>query len=164
MGAVLARSSFALLTVCLVLACSCAWPTTRPTPAGARTDGKAPKHGAVSKKKAEPAKREKTINPLLWPLAVLIDRHRTHGTKWDGNRCPMYPSCSAFGQRALVDHGFLGLLLIIDRLFYRETGNLGGKYMLTPRRLSGARRHYDPVADSLPGTRPSLLLEGDFGR
>ncbi len=94
---------------------------------------------------------------LLWPLRGLIRRHRAVGTHLDGNRCPMYPSCASYGEDALRTQGFVGLLLLIDRLFYREVGQMESKYLPAPRRLSGHRRYYDPLADT--SARPSLLRE-----
>ena len=112
----------------------------------------------------EPQKEEAPL--LLRPLALLIEEHRENTTKMDGPRCPMYPSCAAWAQRAVERHGFLGLLLFVDRLFYRETGALAEKYFFAPRRLSGHLRYYDPLSDTFPlleGKRPSLYGE-DFAK
>lgn len=97
------------------------------------------------------------------PLDVVIEQHRETGTHIDGPRCPMYPSCAAYARHAVRDHGFVGLLMFIDRLFYREFGDLSTRYLVVPRRKSTAPRFYDPVSDSLPPGehRPSLFTE-DF--
>ena len=96
---------------------------------------------------------------LLVPLRALIRRHRAVGTHLDGSRCPMFPSCAAYGETALEKRGFLGFLLLLDRLFYREVGALDEKYMVAPRSLSEHRRYFDPLSDSMDGARPSLLRE-----
>lgn len=74
----------------------------------------------------------------------------------------MYPSCSAYAETAIRRHSVLGLMMFANRLFFAESGNLNEKYLLTPKRLSGEARYYNPVSDDLPfGSRPSLLRE-DF--
>ena len=53
--------------------------------------------------------------------------------------------------------------MTIDRMIYRESGNLYEKYLKTPLKLS-KNRFYDPVEDSLPIFKthhPSFLKE-DF--
>ena len=99
---------------------------------------------------------------LLLPLRALIRRHRAYGTHLDGNRCPMFPSCAAYGEQAIEQLGFRGLLLLIDRLFYREVGALENKYLVAPRQLSEHKRYFDPLADSATGSRPSLLKESFY--
>lgn len=114
--------------------------------------------------KAATAPEEDDGGLLLKPLMVLIHRHRRHGTRVDGPRCPLYPSCAAYADSAIRRYSFLGLMIFIDRLFFRETGDLSKKYLRTPRRLSRGIRYYDPLEDALPlleERRPSLLTE-DF--
>jgi hypothetical protein len=101
----------------------------------------------------------------LKPFHAMIRQHRELGTKIDGPRCPMYPSCAAYADRIIREDGFSGLLLFIDRLFYREFGKLSDRYMLAPRYLSKTPRYYDPVSDVVPGPespgnrRPSFFRE-----
>lgn len=101
------------------------------------------------------------------PFHAIIRDHQEVGTHIDGPRCPMYPSCSAYANRIIREDGFTGLLLFIDRLFYREFGRLSDRYMLAPRYMSKSPRFYDPVSDVLPdpdsprGRRPSFFQE-DF--
>lgn len=63
----------------------------------------------------------------------------------DGDRCPMYPSCSEYGIQALKKHGpFLGLMMIADRLMHeRDEMGCAPKVM-----VSGKCRYYDPVANN----------------
>ena len=82
------------------------------------------------------------------------------GTHLDGPRCPMYPSCAAYAEKAIRRHGFLGFLLSVDRLFFREAGGLERKYLFAAPHQSRHLRFYDPTEDSLgPARRPSLLRE-----
>ncbi|MCB1139630.1 MAG: membrane protein insertion efficiency factor YidD, partial [Leptospiraceae bacterium] len=75
---------------------------------------------------------------------ALVEYHRTKGTHLDGPRCPMYPSCASYAHRAIRSQGWYGLLLFVDRLFFREGGDLSNRYPVAPRRLSEAPRYYDP--------------------
>ena len=98
------------------------------------------------------------------PLRAIIRDHRERGTHIDGARCPMYPSCAAYAERALNEGGFMGFLYFIDRLFYREFGRLSERYLLAPRHMSQSPRYYDPLSDVLPpenGRRASFFRE-DF--
>ena len=97
---------------------------------------------------------------LLQPLDALLDAHTAEYTRYDGPRCPMYPSCAAYAKRAVRQEGFLGLLLFINRLFFAETGDLAARYLVAPRRFSGDPRYYNPLEDDL-GLSPSLWKE-DF--
>ncbi len=100
---------------------------------------------------------------LLKPVILFIKYHREHSTHIDGPTCPMYPSCAAYGEKAIERVGFYGFLLLVDRMFYRETGNLAEKYLVAPRRKSEYPRYYDPLEDSIGGgaAYPSFLTE-DF--
>lgn len=101
---------------------------------------------------------------MLRPLLVTVHDHRENGTRYDGPRCPLYPTCAYYAQKAMENHGILGLFMAVDRLLFREVGDLSEKYILVPARMSRAARYYDPVEDSLPlfdEKRPSLLRE-DF--
>ena len=112
--------------------------------------------------------KEKEVDEpwLMKPFLFLVKRHRELGTHLDGPRCPMFPSCAAYAQKAVQKHGFAGLMMFVDRLFFREVGELKTRYMVSPKHFSRHRRYYDPVEDALPifkYKRPSLLKE-DFSR
>ncbi len=98
------------------------------------------------------------------PFHAIIRQHQEVGTHIDGPRCPMYPSCSAYANRIIREEGVSGLLLFIDRLFYREFGRLSDRYMLAPRRLSKSPRYYDPVSDVIPRLKPDGEEESAPGR
>lgn len=103
---------------------------------------------------------------LLKPIIFLIDDHNHNGTKYDGSRCPFYPSCGAYSKKAISEHGFLGLLLAMDRLFYREKGSLESRYLLAPNNLSAHDRYYDPLSDNLPSieVKHSSFLSENFDK
>jgi len=60
----------------------------------------------------------------------------------DGDRCPMVPSCSAYGIHAIERHGFLlGTIMVAARLTHER-----GEMMVSPTvRTAGGYRFYDPV-------------------
>ncbi len=74
---------------------------------------------------------------------------RTVGTVWrsisavDGDRCSMYPTCSAYSAEAFHKHGFLiGAVMTADRLIH-EADESG----IAPRvEVDGRVRNYDPVS------------------
>ncbi|MCB1317531.1 MAG: membrane protein insertion efficiency factor YidD, partial [Leptospiraceae bacterium] len=99
---------------------------------------------------------------LLRPLQYIIKKHREEQTHYDGPRCPMYPSCAVYADTAIREHSIIGLLMFIDRLFFREFGRLETKYPIAPRSWSESLRYYDPISESLPlwsEDRPSLLMD-----
>ena len=121
-------------------------------------------HAHHPKKPTAGKQAEPSAPWYMYPFMKLIERHRKLGTKMDGPRCPMYPSCAAYAAKAVRRHSLLGFFLFIDRLFFRETGKLKTRYMTTPYRLSRHVRYYDPLRDTLPlfdVKRPSLYRE-DF--
>ncbi len=63
----------------------------------------------------------------------------------DGDRCPMYPTCSQYGQQALARHGaVVGLLMIVDRLFHECSETTVAPQVL----VYGVRRFWDPVHEN----------------
>ncbi|MFH1626338.1 MAG: membrane protein insertion efficiency factor YidD [Pseudomonadota bacterium] len=60
----------------------------------------------------------------------------------DGDRCPMYPTCSEYGSQAIRKHGaFLGSIMIADRLIHERD-----EMRYAPRVIvHGTYRYYDPV-------------------
>jgi len=61
----------------------------------------------------------------------------------DGDRCPMYPTCSAYSMEAVKRHGFLiGFVMTADRLIHESN-----EMDLVPTILVGNRyRYYDPLS------------------
>jgi len=63
----------------------------------------------------------------------------------DGDRCPMYPTCSEYGLQALRKHGpFLGSVMIADRLIHERD-----EMKYAPRVIvHGICRYYDPLENN----------------
>lgn len=78
------------------------------------------------------------------PLAHQIGFFRQVLSRADGDRCPMYPSCSSYALSSLRKHGALmGWVMACDRLL--RCGH--DEVRLAPRVNVGQRRlAYDPVS------------------
>ncbi|MBK8396383.1 MAG: membrane protein insertion efficiency factor YidD [Leptospiraceae bacterium] len=101
------------------------------------------------------------------PIDFLLEKHKSESTHYDGPRCPFYPSCAAYGKKAINKHPLLAPLLIIDRLFFREGGNFDEKYMKAPSRLSKDIRYFDPIEENIINFDSELkasLYEENFDR
>jgi putative membrane protein insertion efficiency factor len=71
----------------------------------------------------------------------------------DGARCLFYPTCSQFAVQALKEHGFfLGVLMTIDRMVYREDPLSMQYYAYDGRK----KRYKDPVH------RNNIFNEADY--
>ncbi len=57
-------------------------------------------------------------------------------------KCPNYPSCSRFGYESISRFGLWGVLMTVDRLFYRENNSQYYYYRLIE--LEDGFRFYDP--------------------
>jgi hypothetical protein len=76
------------------------------------------------------------------PLRLAVHFFRTTISPVDGNRCPMYPTCSQYGEEAIGRHGpVLGLLLIVDRLFHEWTETARAPRLW----VHGVLRSWDPL-------------------
>ena len=115
---------------------------------------------------SNPSNTTKKAPFFLRPLSSLIKYHIEKGTHVDGPRCSLYPSCATYAKKAIEQHGYRGFLMALDRLIYRETGELYTKYFCTPRKLSKYLRYYDPLDESLPlfasQKRELSFLKEDF--
>ncbi len=61
----------------------------------------------------------------------------------DGNRCPMYPSCSHYAQDAFKHHGpVMGWILTCDRLLRCGRDEI---HRSSPISINGGRYTYDPL-------------------
>jgi putative membrane protein insertion efficiency factor len=74
----------------------------------------------------------------------IIRFYQTFVSGADGNRCPMYPSCSEYAARALKKHGpVMGWIMTCDRLM--RCGRSDAR--LAPEiRIQDRPRIYDPVS------------------
>jgi uncharacterized protein len=70
---------------------------------------------------------------------------RTTISPVDGDRCPMYPTCSQYGEEAVKRHGsIVGLLMIVDRLFHEWS-----ETSLAPTvTVYGRKRYWDPLDEN----------------
>ncbi len=74
---------------------------------------------------------------------VFIKFYQEHISVVDGNRCPMYPSCSAYASQAIEKHGpVLGWVMACDRLVRCGRDEI---YESKTIIVSGRKSVYDPV-------------------
>lgn len=75
----------------------------------------------------------------------LIRFFRASITLVDGNRCPMYPTCSHYAEQALAKHGpTVGTLLLVDRLFHEWS-----EMSVAPTlEVHGVERFWDPLEEN----------------
>ncbi|WP_020588300.1 membrane protein insertion efficiency factor YidD [Desulfobacter curvatus] len=86
----------------------------------------------------DPTENNKTdTNPI-------IKFYQRHISGIDGNRCPMYPSCSQYCNQAIQKHGFgLGWIMACDRLL--RCGR--DEVRLSPHiKVNGRELTFDPVS------------------
>src|SRR3972149_3887094 len=79
-----------------------------------------------------------SVRELSLPAKLLkggVSIFSDYVSKVDGDRCHMYPSCSAYGKEAIDRHGFfLGALLTADRLIHERN-----EMDLAPQIIRGER-------------------------
>jgi len=76
----------------------------------------------------------------------LITFYSKHISAVDGDRCPSFPSCSAYSARAFKKHGFfLGWMMTVDRLIHEGKEET----KVSPVVFSeGKWKIYDPVENN----------------
>ena len=73
--------------------------------------------------------------------------YQTWISSFDGPKCPMHPTCSAYAANSFKRYGFwIGLLLTTDRLIH-EGGNVD---LFHRHRVGGIPRFVDPIERNLP--------------
>lgn len=77
------------------------------------------------------------------PAGSVLSFYKNRISSFDGNRCPMYPTCSAYSGQAFKKHGFfLGWIMTCDRLMRCGRDELS----LAPRIIVDGRiRCHDPL-------------------
>jgi putative component of membrane protein insertase Oxa1/YidC/SpoIIIJ protein YidD len=73
----------------------------------------------------------------------ILNFYKNHISVVDGNRCPMYPSCSSYASSAFKKHGpVLGWIMSCDRLVRcgRDEADVSGKVIVNSHQLI-----HDPV-------------------
>ena len=83
---------------------------------------------------------EKQINPVLYPVNLF----RKYISVTDGNRCPMYPTCSQYCVESFRKNGIvMGWIMSCDRIM-RCGGNETD--LSSPVWIKGEKRIHDPVS------------------
>ena len=85
-------------------------------------------------------KAEKQTNPVLYPVNLF----RKYISVTDGNRCPMYPTCSQYCVESFRKNGIvMGWIMSCDRIM-RCGGNETD--LSSPVWIKGEKRIHDPVS------------------
>ena len=61
-----------------------------------------------------------TLNVMMKPVDIVINLYQMDITGNSIQRCPFKISCSNFAKIAIKKHGVLGILIFLDRYFFRE--------------------------------------------
>ena len=61
-----------------------------------------------------------TLNVMIKPIDMAISLYQSDITGSSIQRCPFKISCSNFAKIAIKKHGFYGMLIFLDRYFFRE--------------------------------------------
>jgi len=94
---------------------------------------------AAQGQKADPDSMSPGARVLSWGLRF----YRETISQVDGERCQMYPSCSAYSLEAIKKHGFfLGYVMTADRLIH-ESNEMDNAPKIKLK--NGKERYYDPV-------------------
>ena len=104
-----------------------------------RTSFAAQDVAVVENPKVSPGTVEKQAGPVLYPIKF----YRNYISGADGDRCPMYPSCSQYCVEAFKKHGlFFGWIMCSDRLMRcgRDETKLS-----PPVLINGEKFSFDPV-------------------
>ena len=95
--------------------------------------------GAVAS--SQPRSHE-TPSPAASLFRLLVTFFQRVISPVDGDRCPSYPTCSAYSIQAYEQHGaVLGTLMTVDRLFHEDSEAEFAPVI----EVYGVRRIYDPV-------------------
>lgn len=128
------------LIILFVIVCCCNLPASR-----GEADDFVPwnfDHPAAGKQKTE-------FPPDLSLSADLLYRGSLFFSQYispvDGDRCAMYPTCSAYSRQAVARHGFLiGLVMTVDRLIH-ENNEIDTAQVIE---IGGSYRYHDPVENN----------------
>lgn len=96
------------------------------------------------------APREESLEPQVQPIAATpflwsIRLHQKFITHVDGERCPMYPTCSSYSVQAFRKHGpVIGVVMTADRLLHE----MDEQRFVPLRRVGDRFRYIDPVSEN----------------
>lgn len=81
------------------------------------------------------------FNPLVWA----VNGFQTFISPVDGDRCTLYPTCSAYSKEAIEKYGALrGFIMTADRLLHEADEPSYAPLI----RKHGTLRYYDPVENN----------------
>lgn len=84
--------------------------------------------------------------PVSLAAQKIVGFFKRHISVIDGDRCPMYPTCSQYSQDAFQKHGALiGWVMSCDRLLRCGRDELAVAPVII---IDGSRRCYDPVENN----------------
>lgn len=87
--------------------------------------------------------RGQEMSPGARLLSLAVNFYRETVSRVDGERCRMYPSCSAYSLEAIKKHGFFsGYVMTADRLIH-ESNEMDHAPKIILK--NGKQRYYDPV-------------------
>lgn len=92
-------------------------------------------------KQAGPTESSIAGTPFVW----LVKLYQKYISPIDGDRCPLYPTCSQYSIQAMREHGpFIGIIMTADRLMHEAD-----ERDFAPSRKVGNRyRFIDPVENN----------------
>jgi len=98
-----------------------------------------PPTGALT---SSPPRSQETRSPAASFFRLLVTFFQRVISPVDGDRCPSYPTCSAYSIQAYEQHGaVLGTLMTVDRLFHEDSEAEFAPII----EVYGVRRIYDPL-------------------
>jgi putative membrane protein insertion efficiency factor len=79
--------------------------------------------------------------PFVW----LVKLYQKYISPVDGDRCPMYPTCSQYSIQAMHKHGpFIGIVMTADRLMHEADE----RDFAPARKIGNRYRFIDPVENN----------------
>ncbi len=138
------KNNFIIVTASLLLTAAAAqaqpwgpWDGSDDAPALAT---EADKEFSPSKK-SNPTGYSIAGTPFVW----LVKLYQTYISPVDGDRCPLYPTCSQYSLQAMHKHGpFIGIVMTADRLMHEAD-----ERDFAPSKKIGNRcRFIDPIENN----------------
>jgi len=130
-----------LLLLSLLLLSALSWPTA------VSLAGEDPMRGPWNPRPpgglaSSQERSQETPSPAASFFRLLVTFFQRVISPVDGDRCPSYPTCSAYSIQAYEQHGaVLGTLMTVDRLFHEDSEGEFAPII----EVYGVRRIYDPL-------------------